>query len=130
MTLLRKQRNLLKYFVLSATLALSLLIYATVAVAGPVYYYVVTAVDVNGFESVFSNQATATFNQAQHIANMTWTPPTVPTGGSAIAGYNVYRGSVSGGPYIKINTALVTSVTYADTFTLPNAPSGLVATAQ
>ncbi len=32
-----------------------------------------------------------------------------------LAGYNVYRATVSGGPYTKINGALVTSSTYIDT---------------
>lgn len=94
---------------------------------GPTYFYVTTAVDVNGFESAFSNQATATFSQGQHIATLTWTAAVVPTGGAAIAGYNVYRAKVSGGPYTKINTTLVTSVTYSDTFVPPNAPTGLAA---
>jgi fibronectin type 3 domain-containing protein len=33
---------------------------------------------------------------------------------SSIAGYNVYRGSVSGGPYSRINSALDTSMSYSD----------------
>lgn len=92
--------------------------------AGPTFFYVVTTVDVNGFESAFSSQATDTFTQGKHISSLSWTAATVPTGGAAIAGYNIYRGTVTGGPYTKINTALVTSVTYSDTFVLPNAPSG------
>ena len=128
MTHLRKQRNLRRLFVLLAIVVS--LFSATIAMAGPTYYYVATTVDVNGFESVFSNQAVATFNQSQHIATIAWTAAVVPTGGAAIAGYNVYRGTVSGGPYIKINTALVTGVTYSDTFVLPSAPTGLVATTQ
>lgn len=94
---------------------------------GPTYFYVTTAVDVNGFESPFSNQATAVFNQGQHIASLSWTAAVVSTGGAAIAGYNIYRAKVTGGPYTKINTTLVTVVTYTDTFVLPNAPSGLTA---
>lgn len=34
--------------------------------------------------------------------------------GSGVVGYNVYRGSVSGGPYSKINSALETSTAYTD----------------
>jgi hypothetical protein len=100
---------------------------ATKAQSGPTFFYVATTVDVNGFESAFSNQATATFTQGTKNAVLTWTAATVPTGGAAIAGYNVYRSKVSGGPYVKINAALVTAVTYTDSFVLPNAPSGLAA---
>ena len=31
-----------------------------------------------------------------------------------VDGYNVYRGSVAGGPYTKLNTALVTGLTFTD----------------
>ncbi len=32
-----------------------------------------------------------------------------------IAGYNIYRGDVSGGPYERLNTSLILSTTYSDT---------------
>lgn len=100
------------------------------AMAGPTFYYVATTVDVNGFESAFTVQVTASFSQGQHIASLTWTAATVPSGGAAIAGYNVYRGTVSGGPYTRLNTAVVTATTYSDPFVLPNAPTGLAVTEQ
>jgi fibronectin type 3 domain-containing protein len=31
-----------------------------------------------------------------------------------VAGYNVYRSSVSGGPYTKLNATPVTALTYTD----------------
>jgi large repetitive protein len=55
-----------------------------------------------------------------------FTPPTGPFAASGLrltwaanseadlAGYNVYRGTVSGGPYAKLNVALVTATTYDD----------------
>jgi fibronectin type 3 domain-containing protein len=33
---------------------------------------------------------------------------------SAVVGYNVYRGSQSGGPYTQINSALNATTTYTD----------------
>jgi hypothetical protein len=108
-----------------AVLILLLVSTSLVAQSSPTFDYVVTAVTSAGLESAFSNQVTATFTQGQHIVNLSWTAST-----STVSGYNIYRGTVSGGPYVKINTALVTSVTYADTFVLPNAPTGLAATEQ
>ena len=101
---------------------------SAMAQGGPTYFYVATTVDANGFESAFSNQATAVFAPAQHNAVLTWTAATVPAGGAAVAGYNIYRSKTSGTGYVKINAALVTGVTYTDSFVLPNAPSGLAAT--
>ena len=93
------------------------------AQSAPQYIYVVTAVDSTGAESVFSNQAVAVLTQGKHIVGLTWVAST-----STVIGYNVYRGTVAGGPFTKINSALVSGLTYSDTFVLPNAPSGLVAT--
>lgn len=42
--------------------------------------------------------------------NLSWTASQSP----GIAGYNIYRGTTSGGPYTKINSALDTTVTYSD----------------
>jgi Cep192 domain 4/Abnormal spindle-like microcephaly-assoc'd, ASPM-SPD-2-Hydin/HYDIN/CFA65/VesB-like, Ig-like domain len=39
---------------------------------------------------------------AQHSVALTWSPST----SSGVVGYNVYRGTVSGGPYAQINSAL------------------------
>jgi hypothetical protein len=108
-------------------LFLLLFVGAAQAQAGPVYYYVVTAVDVNGFESAYSNQATATFGVGQKTASLSWTASVVPSGGAAIAGYNIYRSKTTGTGYVKINAALVTGVTYSDSFVPPTAPTGLTA---
>jgi fibronectin type 3 domain-containing protein len=45
----------------------------------------------------------------QHSVSLSWNPST-----SAVVGYNVYRGTSSGGPYSKIDSALDTSTTYTD----------------
>ena len=45
----------------------------------------------------------------QHSVTLTWNAST-----STVAGYNVYRGTVSGGPYAKINSSLVAALDYTD----------------
>ncbi len=42
----------------------------------------------------------------QHQVNLSWSES-----GSDVASYNIYRGSASGGPYVKINSSTVTSYT-------------------
>jgi hypothetical protein len=44
-----------------------------------------------------------------HSVSLSWDPSS-----STVAGYNVYRGSVSGGPYTQINPVLDPSTTYTD----------------
>jgi len=51
-----------------------------------------------------------------HSASLTWTASS-----STVAGYNVYRGSVSGGPYTLLNASLISATSYTDT----NVQSGL-----
>jgi len=47
---------------------------------------------------------------ATHSISLSWTAST-----SVVAGYNVYRGTVTGGPYTKLNTAPITALAYTDT---------------
>jgi hypothetical protein len=46
-----------------------------------------------------------------HSATLTWVAST----SANVAGYNVYRGTVSGGPYTLLNASPTSAVTYADT---------------
>jgi hypothetical protein len=46
----------------------------------------------------------------QHSVSLTWNAST-----SAVSGYNIYRSTVSGGSYTKINSSLVAVLTYTDT---------------
>ncbi len=89
------------------------------------YQYTVTAVDRYGLESAHSNQV--------NIGVGDVTPPSAPTNLSAMAsdsdiiltwsaspqsdvvGYNIFRGTTSGGPYTKINTTLIDTNNYLDT---------------
>ena len=45
-----------------------------------------------------------------HSATLTWTASTSPA-----IGYNVYRSTVSGGPYTKVTASVTSGVTYSDT---------------
>jgi fibronectin type 3 domain-containing protein len=44
----------------------------------------------------------------QHIVDLTWNPS------ADAAGYNVYRGTVTGGPYAMINPSLDGTTAYTD----------------
>ena len=46
-----------------------------------------------------------------HYVTITWGA----SASQSIAGYNIYRGSASGGPYTKLNTSLLSSLTFTDT---------------
>jgi hypothetical protein len=45
---------------------------------------------------------------AQHTVSLSWNAT------SAVAGYYIYRGTVSGGPYTRLNSAIETASAYAD----------------
>jgi hypothetical protein len=45
-----------------------------------------------------------------HSVSLTWTAST----STGVTGYNVYRGTVSGGPYSKLNASLVSRTSYTD----------------
>ena len=46
---------------------------------------------------------------ATHTVTLSWTPSS-----SSFSGFNVYRSTVSGGPYTKSDVSLITSETYTD----------------
>ena len=46
---------------------------------------------------------------AAHSVKLSWHAST-----SAVAGYNLYRSTSSGGPYIKANTVLITALSFTD----------------
>jgi len=68
---------------------------------------------ISSFTSNASNSAAETLTGTgaappPHSVDLSW------NGSSTVVGYNVYRGSQSGGPYTKINSALNAGTTYTD----------------
>jgi Tol biopolymer transport system component/flagellar hook assembly protein FlgD len=87
------------------------------------YTYRVTAVDAAGNESLPSNEAAAQVGIEPPQPPINLTVTVVPGGGAlniawehpgAPAGYNLYRSATRGGPYTRINSAVLTSSSYAD----------------
>lgn len=109
---------------LIAVALLVLVSFAAQAQAASTFFYVVTSVDSNGLESVNSNEVNATLVQGMTKGvTLTWTAAAA-SNGATITGYNVYRASKTGGPYTKVNSALVTGgTTYLDPFVSPGAPT-------
>jgi hypothetical protein len=67
------------------------------------------------FVSRFSTSNTETLSgsgmqPAPHSVSLSWDPST-----SAVTGYNVYRGTRTGGPYTRLNSALEAGTQYSDT---------------
>lgn len=52
---------------------------------------------------------TVTVAGGSHSVSLSWTAST-----STVVGYNVYRGTISGGPYTLVNSSLVAGTTYTD----------------
>lgn len=78
-----------------------------------------TAGTLSGTATVVSNASNSPTTVAlsgtgttplSHTVALNWTPSS-----TSFAGFNVYRGSQSGGPYTKVNTSLIASTSYADT---------------
>jgi fibronectin type 3 domain-containing protein len=70
---------------------------------------------VTGSVSIVSNATNSPTTEALsgtgiHNVVLSWQPST-----SIVAGYNVYRGTVSGGPYTKLDSSLVGATNYRDT---------------
>jgi hypothetical protein len=77
-----------------------------------------TGSGVTGSVAVVSNapnspalvSLSGTGQQPPHSVVLSWSASTSP----GVAGYNVFRSKVSGGPYTQINTSLVAATSYTD----------------
>ena len=88
---------------------------------------------LNGSVTITSNATNSTVTisllgtavqAASHSATLTLAPNS-----SNVVGYNVYRSSVSNGPYAKLNSPPFTSTTYTDSTVVPSQTYYYVATA-
>ena len=64
---------------------------------------------VSGANLTGVNFTGAAASQQIHQVSLNWRAST-----SAVAGYNVYRSTVSGSGYVKMNTSLINALTYSD----------------
>lgn len=55
------------------------------------------------------------WGQTTHSVTISWTPPGIVGGSGSVKGYNVYRGTVTGGPYTKQNATPAPASPYVDT---------------
>ena len=69
----------------------------------------VTVTAQSAFASTSSASATVTITAAVHSVVLSWTAST-----SAVSGYNIYRGTTSGGPYARLDSSLDSTTTYTD----------------
>ena len=96
---------------------------ATIAAGGSASFTVTFTPAASGASSgviTFASNASNTASQslsgsgtapAPHSVDLSWTAST----GSGIVGYNVYRGTKTGGPYTKVNSSLNVDTTFTDT---------------
>jgi Abnormal spindle-like microcephaly-assoc'd, ASPM-SPD-2-Hydin len=87
----------------AATLNVSFAPAATGAVTGNV----TVASNASNSPAIISLAATGA---APQFTSLSWTPST-----SAVIGYNVYRGTASGGPYTKLTPSVISTISYSDT---------------
>jgi hypothetical protein len=75
--------------------------------AGYLFSPSVQSVTINGADAT-GIDFSATL-QASHSVSLSWQNST-----SIVIGYNIYRGTSNGGPYIKINSSPITTLSYTD----------------
>jgi len=78
------------------------------SVAGSVSGAISVASNATGSPAAVSLSGTGV-TAVQHSVALTWNPST-----SSVSGYNVYRSTVSGGSYTRVNSSLVAVLSYSD----------------
>ena len=84
----------------------------------------VLSVTSNAANNAAQNLSGTGVTPPQHSVSLTWTDTN-----SGVSGYNVYRGSSSGGPYAQINSGLDATTSYNDTSVVAGQTYYYVATA-
>ncbi|MBV9181964.1 MAG: choice-of-anchor D domain-containing protein [Acidobacteria bacterium] len=67
----------------------------------------------NATDGALQQSIAGTGTSSGHSVTLSWTPSA-----SAVAGYNVYRGTQAAGPYSKLNSSLVSGTSYTDSVVL------------
>jgi hypothetical protein len=84
----------------------------------------VLTVGSNGSNTATQSLSGVGVAATQHSVSLSWTDTN-----SGIAGYNIYRGNASGGPYTEINSGLDSTTAYSDTSVVAGQTYYYVATA-
>jgi hypothetical protein len=66
-------------------------------------------VTINGANATGVNFSASQSSSSSYSVGLNWTASV-----STVSGYNVYRGTTNGGPYTKLNSSLITSLSYTD----------------
>jgi hypothetical protein len=69
----------------------------------------VQTVTINGANATGINFSASQASSSPYSVGLNWT-----ASASTVSGYNVYRGTTNGGPYTKLNSSLITSLSYTD----------------
>jgi hypothetical protein len=69
----------------------------------------VQTVTINGANASGVNFSASQSSSSSYSVGLNWTASV-----STVTGYNVYRGATNGGPYTKLNSSLITSLSYTD----------------
>lgn len=101
------------------TISLPLTLAAGQTASFGVLFTPTTAATLTGTATVVSSAANSPLavaltgtgsSAATHSVDLSWTPSS-----TSFAGFNIYRGTTSGGPYSRVNSGLLTAADYTDT---------------